>query len=126
MARETKAERLARMAQELEAQREAERQAYPARLMKTLERLNNQYNMNLKVVEGFFVVECMNSRYTNDYTLSYSYTHDSQAVLEELEWALDALEEAQAEARRRDEVKREAERKVREMLSDEERELLGL
>ena len=127
MARETKEQRLARMAQELEARKEAERQAYPARLMAALERLNNQYDMNLKVSDGMFVVtNSRETRYTTEYVLSYSYTEDAQDSLQELEWSLDAMEEAQAEARRRTEVKREAERKVREMLSDEERELLGL
>lgn len=126
MARETKAQRMARFTQELEARRTAEVQAYPARLMAVFERVNNQYDFDLKVKEGLFVVERLNTRYDSDYTLSYSYSQDSQAVMEELEWALDAVEEAQAEARRRDEVRREAQRKAEELFTKEERELLGL
>lgn len=127
MARETKAQRLERMAQELEVMRETERQAYPARLMKTLERLNNQYNTELKVVEGFFVATLnAMSRSATEYKLSYSYTEDSQSVLQDLEWDLDELEQAQAEEKRRSEVRREAQRKAEELFTKEERELLGL
>ena len=127
MARETKAERLERFARELEAMREAEREAYPARLMKTLERLNNQYNTELKVVEGLFVATLnATSRSATEYALSYSYTEDAQSVLQDLEWDLDALEQAQAEEKRRSEVRREAQRKAEELFTKEERDLLGL
>lgn len=127
MARETKAERLERFARELEARREAEREAYPARLMKTLERLNNQYNTEFKVVEGMFVVKLnATSRSATEYTLSYSHTEDAQSVLQDLEWDLDELEQAQAEEKRRSEVRREAQRKAEELFTKEERDLLGL
>jgi hypothetical protein len=126
MARETKAER-----QERERQAEVNRLAeqalvYPARLMAVLERLNNQYTFDLKVKNGLFVVNDSRERYDSEYELSYSWNVDTQLTLENLEWKLDQLEEEQREAQRRLEVKREAQRKVNELLSDEERELLGL
>ena len=127
MARETKAQRLERMEAEMKAAREAERQAYPARLMAVLERLNNQYNTELKVVEGLFVVKTnATARFANEYSLSYSYNESTQSALQELEWELDALEEAQAEERRKREVRETAKRKLQEALTAEERESLGL
>jgi hypothetical protein len=127
MPRETKAQRLERMAAELAAAREAERQAYPARLMAVLERLNNQYNTELKVVGGLFVVKVnATARFGNEYSLSYSYNESTQSALQELEWELDAVEEAQAEERRKREVRETAKRKLQEALTAEERESLGL
>jgi hypothetical protein len=127
MARETKAQRLERMEAELKAAREAERVAYPVRLMAVLERLNNQYNAELKVVEGLFVVKAnATARFANEYTLSYSYNESTQSALQELEWELDAVEEAQAEERRKREVRENAKRKAQELFTPEEREALGL
>ena len=126
MARETKAERLAREAREREERMEAERSAYPLRLMNLLERVSAEPTLTLTVANGLFNVEDRNDRYRNDYVLSYSYSPDANAVLEDLTYKVDALEEERAEANRRYEVKKEAERKVRELLSEEERELLGL
>ncbi len=127
MARETQAQRLERMAAELEAQREAERQAYPFRLMSVLERLNKQYNSELKVIGGVFVVKPKaTARFANEYSLTYSYSESAQCELQELEWELDALEEAQAEERRKMEVRETAKRKLQEALTAEERESLGL
>jgi hypothetical protein len=122
MARETKAQRLEREARDREARLAAEREAYPARLMETLQRVGKQWNMELKVRDGQFVVSDRN----NVYELNYAWDFDSWDNLAELEWDLNSLEEAEREANRRAEVKREAERKVREFLSDEERELLKL
>lgn len=126
MARETKAERLVREAREREERLEAERLAYPLRLMNLLERVSAEPTLTLTVSNGFFNVEDREDRYRNDYLLSYSYSPDSNAVLEDLTYKVESLEEERAEAERRYAVKKEAERKVRELLSDEERELLGL
>ena len=126
MARETKAERLAREAREREERLEAERLAYPLRLMNLLERVSNLHRFELTVRNGFFRVEDRDARYDSEYELAYSWSTDHQAVLENLTWKVESVEEELAEARRRVEVKKEAERKVRELLSDEERELLGL
>lgn len=127
MARETVAQRNARLAQEREERLEAERLAYPLRLMNLLERVSNLSNFELSVKNGMFYVRDRNAnRYAEDYELAYSWSEHNQAVLENLTWKVESVEEELAEARRRVEVKKEAERKVRELLSDEERELLGL
>ena len=126
MARETKAERLAREAQEREEREEAERSAYPLRLMNLLERVSAEPTLTLTVKDGFFNVEDRNDRYRSDYFLTYSWCEGSQVALEDLTYKVDNLEEERREEQRRYEVKREALRKVNEMLSDEERKLLGL
>ena len=124
--RETKAEREVRLAAEREERLAAERLAYPLRLMNLLERVSAEPTLTLTVKDGFFNVEDRNDRYRNDYLLSYSYSPDANAVLEDLTYKVESLEEERAEAERRYAVKKEAERKVRELLSEEERELLGL
>ena len=126
MARETAQQRKARYEAEVAARVEAERVAYPARLMAVLERLNNQYDLDLKVKNGFFLVTNSGKPYDEEYEFAYSYDKVSQASLENLDSFLTQLEEAQAEAKRRDEVRREAKRKAQELFTDEERELLGL
>lgn len=124
--RETKAERLEREAREHEERLEADRSAYPLRLMNLLERVSAEPTLTLTVKDGYFNVEDRNDRYRNDYVLSYSYSPDANAVLDDLTYKVDNLEEERAEAERRYAVRKEAERKVRELLSEEERELLGL
>ena len=124
--RETKAERLVREARERAERLEAERLAYPLRLMNLLERVSAEPTLTLTVKNGFFNVEDREDRYRNDYVLSYNWSTDAQAVLENLTYTVERLEEERAEADRRYAVKKEAERKVRELLSEEERELLGL
>lgn len=126
MSRETKAERLEREAQARQLAVELQRREYPARLMALLERVSAEPTLILSVKDGLFRVEDRNDRYRNGYFLTYSWSDAVQSVLENLEYKVDSLEEERAEAERRYQVKREAERKVRELLSDEERELLGL
>lgn len=126
MARETVAQRNARLEAERLERMLKEQEAYPARLMAALERVSAQASFDLSVRNGLFVVNDRNSRYDVDFQLAYSWSTDTQSALENLEWKLEDLEQEQAEARRRAAVKAEAERKVRELLSDEERELLGL
>ena len=126
MARETVAQRNARLAQEREERLEAERLAYPLRLMSLLERVTNLSNFELTVKDGRFNVEDRNDRYRSDYFLTYTWSEGAQVALEELTYKVDNLEAERAEAERRYAVKKEAERKVRELLSEEERELFGL
>lgn len=126
MARETKAERLARESREREERMEAERLAYPLRLMNLLERVSAEPTLTLTVKDGRFNVEDRNDRYRSDYFLTYAWSEGAQVALEELTYKVDELEAERAEAERRYAVRKEAERKVRELLSDEERELLGL
>ena len=129
MARENKEQREARLAVEREQRLQEQKAAYPSRLMSALERLNNQYNLELTVVDAVFLVRDPHSRAYSDnkeYRMSYAYDTVSQESLEDLEYMLTDLEEAQLEAKRQSAVKAEAQRKVRELLNDEERALLGL
>lgn len=125
MARETVAQRNARYAQEREAQLAQEVAEYPARLMAALTRASNAY-FELTVSDNKFQLNNRNDRDEVVVSLAYAHSPNSQEQLESLEYDLDRYERELAEARRRLEVKKEAERKVRELLSDEERELLGL
>ena len=126
MARETKEQRLARIDREVAERQEAERLAYPLRLMNVLERASNLNSFDLDVRNGMFHLTDLNARYDREYELAYSWSEHNQAVLENFVYTVERYEEERAEAQRRHEVKKEAERKVRELLSDEERELLGL
>ena len=126
MARETVAQRNARMAAEREARLVAEREAYPARLMALLEQVSNEPQFELSVKNGFFNVQDRNDRYRSEYELSYSWSEHAQETMNDLTWKVEQAEQERAEAARRVAVKKEAERKVRELLSEEERELLGL
>jgi hypothetical protein len=58
--------------------------------------------------------------------LAYAHSPNSQEQLEDLEWTLERYEQELAEANRLREVKAEALRKVNELLTEEERELLNL
>ena len=128
MARETAAQRNARFDAEREARLSREVAEYPMRLMSTLARVNNQYDWQLTVVDAVFLVTNPHSRayHSKEYRMSYAYDAVSQESLEDLEYMLTNLEEAQLEAKRQSAVKAEAQRKVRELLNDEERALLGL
>ena len=125
MARETAAERNARFAQEREARLAQEVAEYPARLMAVLARATNAY-FELAVSDNKFLVQTRDERDRTTYTLAYAQSPNSQEQLQELEWTLDSYEKRVAEAKRLREVKAEALRKVNEMLTAEERELLNL
>lgn len=125
MARETAAERNARFAQEREARLAQEVAEYPARLMAVLARATNAY-FELAVSDNKFLVQTRDERNRVVYTLAYAQSPNSQEQLQELEWTLDAYEKRVAEAKRLREVKAEALRKVNELLTAEERELLNL
>ena len=126
MARETVAQRYARLDKERQERQAQEALAYPVRLMSLLERVSNLPNFELSVKNGFFRVEDRNERYDSAYNLEYAWSESAQDSLENLTWKVETVEAELAEAQRRYQVKKEAERKVRELLSDEERELLGL
>lgn len=125
MARETVAQRNARYAQERETYLANQVAEYPTRLMAVLTRATNAY-FDMSVVENKFVVRDRNKYDPQDHVLAYAHSPNSQEQLEELEFVLDRHEAELAEARRVREVKENALRKVNEMLSAEERELLGL
>jgi hypothetical protein len=121
MARETKAERLAREAAE-RATYEAEMAAtYPARLMEMLERATNQ-NFELEVRGGMFVLSDRDDRHDRTVMLTLTYSKENQEALHELDWRVDMKEQAEREAARKAAAKQAALSK----LSKEERELLGL
>lgn len=128
MARETAMQRNARLEKERLAREEAESKAYPARMMLALDRATNSFNYELRVQEGQFVLMNRDAEYEweRQSELSYAWDAESQRALESLEDDLDLKAAQRAERERRRAVKAEAERKVRELLSEEERELLGL
>lgn len=125
MARETVAQRNARFDAEREARLAQEVAEYPARLMATLARATNAY-FELTVSDNKFQLNNRNDRYEFAVSLAYAHSPDSQEQLESLEWDLDRYEKAVAEEKRLSEVKKEALRKVNELLTAEERDLLNL
>lgn len=125
MAKETKQQRLEREQQEREEKQAATVAEYPKRLMAALERVNQNYTLALKVVGSFFVV--WHTTGTNkQYELEYDFDPHSDEELYDLELELDSLDTIREEARRRQEVLENAQRKAREYFNSEERELLGL
>lgn len=119
MARETKAERLAREHAERE-EREATAMAhYFPRLMAALARATNEYYFELTVKEGMFKLVDRNS--SDTYVLSPTWTREAWE-LDNLESELASLDRERAEQARLTEVRRQAFAK----LSDEEKQALGL
>lgn len=125
MARETVAQRNARYAQERETYLANQVAEYPARLMVVLARATNAY-FELSVNDNKFLVRDRNKYKPVVHALAYTHSSNSQEQLEELEYELDRHEAELAEARRLREVKENALRKVNELLTAEERELLNL
>ena len=120
MARETKAERLAREEAESVLRLEALKAAYPERLMAAMERA---YENNYEVVpknNEFRLVD--RDERDNAFTVSYAFTEVNDATLNELDWTLTYKEEKVREERRKMEVRNAAWYK----LTEEERQLLGL
>lgn len=125
MAKETAAQRNARFDTEREERLVQEVAEYPARLMAVLARATNAY-FQLEVSDNKFLVQTRKEYNRTTYSLAYAHSPDSQEQLESLEWDLDRYEKAVAEEKRLREVKAEALRKVNELLTAEERELLNL
>ena len=121
MARETKAERVAREAQARYAFEAEQAESFPNRLMAMLERAVNQ-NFELTVRDAKFVVEDRDARRERAVELTLTYTKENQEALQELDWRVEAKEEAEREALYRVQVRNAALNK----LSQEEREVLGL
>lgn len=121
MARETKAQRLEREAQERAAYEAEMAATYPQRLMAMLERAT-KLNFELEVYDGRFVLSDRDDRYERAVELTLAYSRENQEGLHELDWRVDMKENAQREAERQEQVKRAALNK----LTEEERELLGL
>ena len=125
MARETKAERVAREAAAFaaaEANLAANlAESYPNRLMAMLERAVNQ-NFELTVRDAKFVVEDRDARRDRTVELTLTYNRANQEALYELDSRVEAKEEAEREALYRVQVRNAALNK----LSQEEREVLGV
>ena len=121
MARETKAERLAREAKARAAEEQALKASYPERLMAALERAT-KYNYVLLVRNGAFELTNHDDSSDGTYDLSMEFDIDSEEALAELVWRLDTREKAEREARRRNEIRKAALCK----LSAEEKDVLGL
>ncbi len=120
MARETKAERLAREAAELEKRVELAKSTYTERMMAVLERATKM-NFEIEVKDAKFVLSDRDNRYTTFYVLP-AWTEFADTSLWELEYNVEDKEAKHAEAERRANVRKEALSK----LSEEEREVLGL
>ena len=119
MARETKAERLAREAleqQEMMLQLEKE---YPLRLMATLTRA---YKNNFEVVPKDTMFQLVDRDLYSKFTVSHQFSLKDDQVLDELAWTLDLKEERAREEQRKSDVRNAA----LSRLSDEEKMLLGL
>ncbi len=119
MARETAAERNARLAQQAYERDQAAMAAYPERLMEVLERASNA-GFELTVRDRLFRVVELNEGFRAN--LPLEYTPEAYVVLGELVSEVEFVEERAAEAKRRAMVRNAALAK----LSQEERELLGL
>lgn len=125
MARETVAQRNARFDAERDARLSREVAEYPQRLMNVLDRATNAY-FELAVSDNKFLVKTRNEYKEKVYALAYAHSPNSQEQLDDLEWAVESYEQELAEQKRLREVKAEALRKVNELLTAEERELLNL
>lgn len=123
MARETKAERLAREAAEAARVEAYQAEQYLPRLMTAMEEATNANNYELVVRNGQFLLRDRDAeRWEDEVSLSPVYTAHSWDRLEDLEFDLERKAAARAETERRAAVKNAALAK----LSPEERELLGL
>ena len=123
MARETKAEREARVARENEEYQAQQLAEWPARLMRNLERATG-HAMEMTVVKGLFQVAWYDS-YNDREVAQFKLTPDCYqdwSAMESLEWALDTADRREEEARRKAALRQSALSK----LSKEEREELGL
>ena len=125
MARETVAQRNALFDAEREARLVKEVAEYPARLMAVLARATVA-NFELAVNDNKFLVQTRDSYTLKTYSLAYAHSSNSQEQLEGLEWDVECYEQELAETNRLRQVKAEALRKVNELLTAEERELLNL
>lgn len=121
MARETKAERLAREAAERAAYQAEQAATYPDRLMAMLERATNA-NWELSVKENKFILNDRDETWAPVFELTLVYSQQNQDTLNELDWRLDVKEAEIRESARRYQVKQTALAK----LSQEEKDLLGL
>lgn len=120
MARETKAQRIAREEAEAQVRLEEEIRSYPVRLMQMLERASNA-NYELTVKNQAFILVDRDDRY-NLFELTPVYDEANESVLREMDWRINIKEEDERKARERRELREAALAK----LTKEERQALDL
>lgn len=122
MARETKAQRLARETAEREQQAAINKSLYPTKLMQVLERA--QYaNFELQVRETAFVLYDRDAQIHKEFHFVYpTYSAENQEKLDDLEFQVEIKERDIAEA----EEKYRAKQAALAKLTTEERALLNL
>jgi hypothetical protein len=125
MARESKAERLAREAAELKAYDDENALAYPARLMAALERATN-YHFQISVRSETFMVRDLNDPFDTQFDFTWVWDTLNQADLEELEFFLDKKDAEVAEMARIAKVRDVARQKAKDLFTQEERDVLGI
>jgi hypothetical protein len=125
MARESKAERLAREAAELKAYDDENALAYPARLMAALERATN-YHFQISVRSETFMVRDLNDPFDTQFDFTWVWDNLNQADLEELEFFLDKKDAEVAEMARIAKVRDVARQKAKDLFTQEERDVLGI
>ena len=127
MARETKAQREARMEEQRTQELNEMVAAWPARLMKNLERATG-HAMKLYVVEGMFRVIWLdewNDQEEVKFRLAPTDFNDWRAM-DKLEYALYLADLREEQYRHKQELRTSALKKLKETLTKEEREELGL
>ena len=121
MARETRAQREARLEAEQALRVEVAKATYTQRMMAVLTRAVKE-NFELEVKNMLFKVEDRDDRRSSPYMLYPEWTTVSDMALYDLELAVEFKEEARAESERRANLRTTALNK----LTEEEREALGL
>jgi hypothetical protein len=121
MARETKAQREARLELAHEGRLAMARATYTERMMAVLERAVKE-NFELTVRSGKFVVEDRDERRASPYVVQPTWSETADMDLYSLEVSVELKEEASAELVRKAQVRGNALAK----LTEEERQLLGL
>ena len=121
MARETKAQREARLELELQGRLAMARATYTERMMAVLERAVKE-NFELTVRSGKFVVEDRDERRASPYVVQPVWTDAADMDLYSLEVSVELKEEARAESERLSALRRQAFLK----LTEEEQNALGL
>lgn len=121
MAKETKAQREARLEAERQAQMVMAKATYTDRLMAVLERAVKE-NFELEVRNSQFVVQDRDDRRSTPFFLKPVYTNLNDMDLFGLEMAVDCKEEERWER----EQKAQARTAALAKLTEEEKELLGL
>jgi hypothetical protein len=122
MAKETKAQRQAREANDRQERTAEQVTQYLPKLMTALEEATTKSNYELEVRNSLFALRDRNSRYNSLVTLSPVYSEPNWDALQALEWDLEVKAEARAELERKQSMKQVALAK----LTKEEKELLNL